>query len=264
MVFSNEDYVKEFMYRTKYNYYKMCCLTDSERNEVEGKIEKWRNYEVPEIGEEEEAPDAYVEEYEIILERDAKSRKCLEDLKLQKPQYFNNGRINYFEVTQLVNSLVGLLILPQQRYFKKINNDILKECRIFNTLTKSMCKNLDQIIDSTENTFLNMPTYINTFNKDSPTDVLRSMRNAISHNHVMLYPECDGVSPSIQSVVFEDCSTRAAKKLNFLNHVGSILKCNNKDVIEILKKDGFFRLAIPVDMLEPFLFELCDAFETIM
>jgi hypothetical protein len=78
-----------------------------------------------------------------------------------------------YEVTLLLNSLVGLLIIPQQEYYKESENSTdfwklptLKKC----TEDKS---------------------YINTYeeNKDSPANVIRHMKNAVSHKRLMIIPE---------------------------------------------------------------------------
>lgn len=88
------------------------------------------------------------------------------------------------EITQLINSLVGLLILPKERYYDNIQNDMIE---------RQLLNELRQCIDiPSENRRHNLRF------------IVRRMRNAISHFHI----ECkvDKDTRQIDHIIFMDFS----------------------------------------------------------
>jgi len=150
-VFRNPRFAKELAYRTKHNYYSLFSLT----------------------------PEKCTEKRLLLNENKRKMKAA--------------GFVteDYFEVSQLINSLVGLLILPQQEYF----NEIKQDSHFYDLLVLSKCmdygeafyRNTYVFYDNNKNNFI--PEFKN------PSNILRHMRNAIAHNRIMIEPEStDGLN----------------------------------------------------------------------
>ena len=84
-----------------------------------------------------------------------------------------------YEFTQLVNSLLGLLVIPQEKERGRINNDYVSE-GILLLLQRSI------ILDD--------------YNNDSFNEILRHMRNAIAHGSI----EVSSTNGEISSIKFTD------------------------------------------------------------
>lgn len=140
--FKDGKFVSEFACRTKLNY-----LKQKMANEDNG-IEK-----------------ADIEKQIVALEQKMKERG------------FNISK--YYEVTDLLNSMLGLLIFPEQNAYDNMSN---REDDMKNHLP-----NLYRVISVPGN-------YSNSYDNErrspkGPLNVLKHMRNAASHDRVMILPK---------------------------------------------------------------------------
>lgn len=182
--FKESDYVAEFVYRTKYNYFLV-----KEKTEV-----------------------ANIDEIE------EQKNQLKETMKIK---HFNTDDEAY-EITQLLNSMIGLLILPQQRFF-----DSLRSVKDYSKLPKlqKYVENKAQMESEYE--------YFNKNNEiDTPADIIRHLRNAIAHKRLSIHPQPHCGQMQIRVIVFED----ALDKHSPVN----------------------FRIAFKAEDLEMLLFEISD------
>mgnify|MGYP003291268135 CR=1 FL=1 len=117
MKFSNEDYVEEFTYRTRLNYYVLLSIKSTEEEKLESELEEYRRAKKCEESTE-ECDLEYIMEIENKLSNYKKRRREaeIEVNNIKTEMRDKEWEVsNYYEVTQLINSLVGLLIFPQQR-----------------------------------------------------------------------------------------------------------------------------------------------------
>lgn len=133
-----------------------------------------------------------------------------------------------YEVTQLVNSLVGLLIVPQQKFFRNINDNYIQQ----DTLYK-----LKSCIE--ENTYKEKD---GTDEIENLSTILRHMRNALAHNRFDYLNSYKDPTP-FSEVRFLSFSDKGKK---FLND-GQQVECTYKIIIDL-------------DLLETFLSEFTTNF----
>ena len=196
--FQNPNFVAEFTYRTKWNYYMMRTLHEKDKekqSEYENKLKS--------------------------VEREMESRNYEID--------------DFYEVTQLVNSMIGLLVFPEQiryKFLSKREDDLKKQ---FPTIYKCIQQ---------QGAFFSTYLYTEGYEagkpeNKSPECILRHMRNAVAHERMSIFP------------------------------VNGRLR-NGKTVIEAIKfkdyrkedkryKEMNFELTVPVNELEPMLMEICDS-----
>lgn len=206
--YKNPNFVKEFAYRTKVNYYLLKQHISS-----------------PNL--------AYSQPLEKVIQ-DMESNGFDTSMK--------------YEVTLMINSMIGLLILPEQAYFDD-NRNVLDYSRL---------SVLKKYVDDTDN-------YSNTYrekfmNEDMPLSIIRHMRNAISHDNIMIIPESARYG-NITHIRFRDAAfshtdndhLRAfeKKKGYSLDYLINQAKRNHKNVYE-------FSLRIKVEDLEELLMEIAD------
>ena len=87
-----------------------------------------------------------------------------------------------YEITQFVNSLIGLLVLPKEKYYHNIKN---------NMIDSELLNKIQQCV------------IINTPEKDLDLKyIIRRMRNAISHFHVDF--TVDPNTREISGIIFSD------------------------------------------------------------
>lgn len=194
--FRNPNFIAEFTYRTKWNYYTM----------------------------------------RILQERDAKKRREYEkellrlEEEMRKRQYVIE---DFYDVTQLLNSMIGLLIFPEQVAYDSLSKKEEDLEEQFPVLFE--CK-------SAEGAYSSNYVYLSGDQKgvpenDSPQNMLRHLRNAASHEQLSIFPENGRLSNGnevIEAIVFQD-EKRSGKY-----------------------GDMKFQLRVPVGLLEPLLMEICD------
>ena len=100
-----------------------------------------------------------------------------------------------YEITQLINSFLGLLVFPKEKYFNFLsskNNDFTHT----STLKKLTNKTYDE-------------NYENTYKENNcERNVIRHLRNAVCHRRLTIYPLTHNKSTEIQKIKFEDVSTQ--------------------------------------------------------
>lgn len=145
-----------------------------------------------------------------------------------------------YEVTLALNSMLGLLILPQQEYY----SESLSSCSFRKLPTLEMC--------------MNDRSYKNTYGdaKDKPAPVIKHMRNAVAHDRIMIIPE-SADNKDITHIRFRDAaylcngSTRAFSNGRSLDQQITQKKRNDGTVYE-------FDLRISVERLEAVLMEIAE------
>lgn len=156
--FQNVYFVNEFAYRTKLNYYyqkKRFAKSEKERNDADAEIEN------------------------VLREMNRKGFAVEE----------------YYEVTDLINSLVGLLVFPEQATYRYISSREVDMRQLFPHLWNCM-----QSADY-KNTYEN-----ERGDKNSPQNIIRHLRNSLSHNKVMIVPRSAtiGNKQQITAIIFKD------------------------------------------------------------
>ena len=102
----------------------------------------------------------------------------------------------YYEITDLINSLIGLLIFPEQACFKYITDNEEEMEDVF--------PNLYKCIKRTD--------YKNTYKdngrkeRNSPRRIIKHMKNALSHQRVMIIPQYGRINDDnvITAITFND------------------------------------------------------------
>ena len=84
---------------------------------------------------------------------------------------------NGYEVTQLINSSIGLLIVPEQKFYNEIDNSFVNEATL---------NEINLCIDSK--------------NKMSLKEIVRHLRNSISHSRIKF----ENDNGKISKILFED------------------------------------------------------------
>lgn len=214
-IFNNPRYVQEFAYRTMLNYYKGI--------KTFGKTEE----------QEEACKQIYLIENEM-------SRKQYEI----EP---------YYEFTSIINSLVGLLVFPEQNAFNYLSKQEIL-ATIFPTLNKYV----------TDSDFIN--TYCGDKGRNTPYAIILHMKNALSHNRVMIFPEnvhFDG-KDQIESIVFQDAILqtrvydrnqnryRSSNSSNLDNYYGDV----RNYVLQQNESIQIFSIKISVNDLEKCIMEI--------
>lgn len=186
--FQDGKFVSEFACRTKLNYLKQKMA--NEDNELE---------------------KADIKRQIVALEQKMVER----DFNISK----------YYEVTDLLNSMLGLLIFPEQNAYDNMSN---REGEMRNRLP-----NLYRVISTQGN-------YFNSYERErrnpkGPRYVLKHMRNAASHDRVMILP-------------------KSKKTISGENKITSIEFYDQ----DYNNADWKAKIVIPVEDLEIILFEICD------
>lgn len=183
-----------------------------------------------------------------INNADSKHLKLENDMKINMLEgtFYNKGFVNdgIFEITQLINSLISLLVFPQQEYYKTIFSD-----NSFERLPKVMMyvenKKYYNSNHKYSNTYHEKKKNNRTYalpddEKVTPANILRHMRNSVCHERVMVYREALSDSKDIQVLNFRD--------------EGKCLLYHERKV-EIKEE---FQISITVEDFKDILFEISD------
>lgn len=111
----------------------------------------------------------------------AKDSAFVKDFVLRTKENLRNGNHTY-KVTQLVNSLVGLLILPKERYYANIQDNMI---------------DAELLADIKTRIIINNPR-----KHCSLKYIVRRMRNAIAHFNIVC--KADKYTHEIDAIVFSD------------------------------------------------------------
>ena len=209
--FKDAKFVKEFAFRTMWNYYgqkERFAETDEEKMKIHGQRIKLLS-QISASG------------YEVDTE--------------------------YFEVTDLLNSLIGLLIFPEQAAFKEMNdpNKLLKE--ELSTLYKCTCRN----------DFIN--TYHEKPNQSEIGIVIRHIKNSLSHDRIMIEPNSSDEG-KIESITFQDAKIISKAHSSHPTDINRLDRDVRKECNKFkIRKDEelfIFSITIPVEDLETVIFEI--------
>ncbi len=122
-----------------------------------------------------------------------------------------------FEVTQLINSFVGLLIIPRQKCFKYMPDDAMfpigsEAERLFSKIKsdKGKCDDtyFKKIWDEKKRKFVK----INEVEEVTPKILVLRLRNAVSHNHLIIHPISPGEKGRIEDIEFSDKPANSCNK----------------------------------------------------
>jgi len=229
MEFKDRDYIKEFAYRTKYNYYKtrIEIHTDEEKNILD---------------------DPNCSDYKPLKKRleDYKEKLNQTKIEMKGKDYHLD---NFFEITLLLNSLVGLLLFPEQRYLSKFE----KKCVDYADFPELEAAHNEQKF-----------FYSNYDEDDTPSNTLRHIRNAIAHRHVMVFPSRLDISQQspgpLTHIIFfdigkeDDLNTQMTDITDVIDE-----KVNLKPILKANRgKKPIFCFVVKVSALEELLIHLCD------
>ncbi len=168
MAFSDIDnFAIEFAFRTQLNYYQLLKLENQSRgfdnNDIDRKIHSVQ---------------------EQMIER---------GFNPLEPQNLCCG-------TQLMNSVLGFLVFPQQQLFNRIPEDF--QWRLLPILAR--CVGSREFV----NDYILISNNHHEFHNEeiTPKNVLRHLKNSISHKRVMFYPTVtpDSDNTQVSRLVFED------------------------------------------------------------
>ena len=111
----------------------------------------------------------------------AKDKEFVADFVLRTKQNIERG-CHPHEITQLINSLVGLLILPKERYYDNIHNKMVD---------RWLLNKLRQCVEIPSKSYSTELKYI-----------VRRMRNSLAHFHI----DCmvDKNTRQVDHIVFKD------------------------------------------------------------
>lgn len=133
-----------------------------------------------------------------MMMRDNSHTEMIQDFAKRTLENYKNyyGR---FDVTQLINSMIGLLVFPKEGFEKLNITDDMVDDNILSKLLTGIQKN----------------TYAE---KNTLKNIVKHMRNAVSHSHVVFCGEKPPVNSDpieIKSVKFKDADTRKSPKPEF-------------------------------------------------
>ena len=114
-----------------------------------------------------------------------------------------------FEVTQLINSFVGLLIIPRQKCFKYMPDDIMfpsnsDAAKLFNKIIKEPDKCIDTYFEQKRNSETGKWESTNRREKITPKILVLRLRNAICHDNLVIRPLSPGKDGVITGIEFLD------------------------------------------------------------
>ena len=130
-------------------------------------------------------------------------------------EYINNHKDidGPYEITQMINSLLGIIILPVEKYKDSYIRPLKKDQAKFDE-SKSAIKN---IMDNCKNDNRYRSTY---WGSDDPLEFLRRLRNAVSHsgnNGLHFYPLTES-GENVSSVIFYDINDKNDSEFCSLNN----------------------------------------------
>ena len=159
---------------------------------------------------------------------------------LQKMQASGFDVTMKYEVTLALNSMLGLLVLPQQEYY----SESISSCGFAKLPTLKAC--------------MDSPSYLNTYaeSTNKPVLLIKHTRNAVAHDRLIIIPE-SADNKDITHIRFRDAAylcngfPRAFSNGRNLDQQIAQKKNNGSTVYE-------FDLCISVDKLENVLMEIAE------
>jgi hypothetical protein len=151
---------------------------------------------------------------ELVADFAKRTRTNLETLRLLQTHKENEYKV--FEVTQLINSMLGLLVFPQQRYVEEIPETPLHELAAKGWPIPRVVGDYPQVQDLRE--------------------LVRFLRNAISHFNIEFVP---GPKGEISGLRVWNKETRRPYKTKWKAElsVGDLEKITTRFIALLLKED---------------------------
>lgn len=123
-----------------------------------------------------------------------------------------------FEVTQLINSFVGLLIIPRQKCFKYLPEDASfpegsDAQKLFEAIKSDPHKCEDTYKKMVQNPETRKWFKTNELEEVTPKILALRLRNAVSHGHLIIQPQFPGKNGVITGIAFSDKPTRAREAI---------------------------------------------------
>lgn len=139
-----------------------------------------------------------------------------------------------FEVTQLINSFVGLLIIPRQKCFKYLPDNIafprgsdaeqlLKKIKS----SPSICE--DTYFKQIYNSSTHKMEKTNEIEDITPKTLILRLRNAVAHDRLKIQPVSPGKNGIITGIEFSD--TAGSKKNNNLESFRLLLTVKETEIL---------------------------------
>lgn len=191
-------------------------------------------------------------EYDFI----ARTKKNLEFIENRYKQEIKDGKKDseiedVFEVTQLINSFFGLLILPKERYFEFMRKDFDEYSDayvIIQHLMKDPSKYCNTYLERSDD---GRRIYNRRERLTAKTLALR-LRNSSGHARFAVYPRYE--NHKVRAFVFKDQKTFWGIVESNTN---TIKECKpNEKGARIFQQS--FRIVLTVEEIHIILFELCD------
>ncbi len=113
----------------------------------------------------------------------------------------DNDIDDVFEITQLVNSFVGMLILPKEAYYKAVRNEAPFRSEEANIIIHRLSRD-----SSRYSCTYTYKTRNGNQKKEylTPKNLARHFRNAVAHDNLTIIPQDLGQGGSITGIVFKD------------------------------------------------------------
>ena len=154
-----------------------------------------------------------------------------------------------YEITQLMNSFFGLLMIPREGYFERLHKDFADDAQ-----ARELYKKLKWDHAKYSNTFLKTENQKLLYSSEEMTvkTLLRRLRSAVAHAGFKPYPEYVTETALIEGYEFTDHST-------IYGFFGS-------DAINLCKGETLgaqtyeqnFRLVLSMDEIRMLFFDFCD------
>ena len=129
----------------------------------------------------------------------ASGKDFVKDFALRTKQNYYALKGSPYEVTQLINAMVGLLIIPEQILFDHISDSLLSD-ELFQKMSSCVAFN----------------TYKKPINL---REICRHLRNAVAHSHIEFQAEKPNISTNqliIHSVTFTDINEKTKERIKIL------------------------------------------------
>lgn len=168
-----------------------------------------------------------------------------QNVESQKARGVPIPEIKIFEVTQLVNSFLGLLILPKEAHFLFIEGsdsfpDGSQSQEVFEMLVKQRMFTL-AVTNSVTGELVHI--------KLTPKLLVLKLRNSVAHNRFDVRPEKHDDTGEIEGFVFKDAGTNTG----YIDEEHGFIFC--KDGTQFRMS---FRLEINIEQLKILLMGLCN------
>lgn len=110
-----------------------------------------------------------------------------------------------FEVTQLINSFIGMLILPKEAFFRSMGNNVPFKSKKANDILMDLSRD--------PNKYHSTYKYTDRYGDEhkerlTPKNLARHFRNAVAHNHLSILPKDYTGDGIITGVEFSDNNSR--------------------------------------------------------